>query len=137
MHYVTQAIVVFLLLAVSALAAPEKDGFHIDWNSRKYTNTPFPVAWQPGEVPRTERNLVAFQKFKWDTCNIKVVVSRFGLPDRYLVKKHPLRTGEYNWLIYDLPDGYSVAFYVVSPPSEWFAAGVIVDPKGKVLLLIK
>ena len=125
------------MVALSALAALGEDGLHTEWNSHKYTNTPFPEAWKSAELPKTERDIVAFQKFEWHTINIKVVVSRFGIPDRYLVMKRPLRVGEYNWLIYDLPDGYKVAFYVIAPPSDTFAAGVIVDPKGKLLLLIK
>ena len=126
-----------LVVAVSALAASEKDTYHPDWNSRSYAKTPFPEAWRPASVPPTQRDLIAFQQFKFATIHIKDVVARFGIPDRYLVRTRPPRVGEYNWLIYDLPDGYSVGFYVGNPPGDTYAAGVIIDPKGKLLRLIK
>jgi hypothetical protein len=126
----------FFLLAASVWAAVEKDTYHPDWNSRRYTKAAFPEAWRPAGVPPTERDLSAFQQFKFATIHIKDVVARFGIPDRYLVRTRP-RAGYYDWLIYDLPDGYSVGFFVGKPPADGFAAGVIIDSKGKLLRLIK
>ena len=131
----TAHIAAFVLCAACIMAAEEKDTYHPDWNSKRYVKTAFPDAWRPETVPPTERDLAAYQKFP-RTSLIKDVVARFGIPDRYLVRVRP-RAGYMDWLIYDLPDGYSVAFFVAKPPVGTFLAGVIINSKGKLLLLIK
>ena len=132
---VTAQIAAFALFAACIFAADQKDTYHPDWNSRTYVKTPFPDVWRPETVAPTQRDLAAYQKFEF-TIHIKDLVARFGIPDRYLVRTRP-RPGYFDRLIYDLPDGYSVGFFVGKPPAETFAAGVIIDSKGKLLRLIK
>lgn len=124
-------------LLVAASAAEVKDTYHPLWKSGRFVQKPFPDEWRPENPPATERDLAAYKNHQFDEVTIRPVIARFGIPDRYLVLTRPRRSGEYNWLIYDLPDGYTVAFYVMAPPTDIFAAGVIIDPKGKLLRLIK
>ena len=104
------------------------------WASRHYARKPFPSEWRVDAAPSTIHDLESFQQWPARTVKIQDVVAQFGIPDRYLVTTRPEKP---NFLIYDLPSGHAVAFYVTQPPRDQFSAGVIIDARGKLLRLIK
>jgi hypothetical protein len=130
------------ILAITTLLIPqlfavvcvsdEPTRFQQKWKSGEYIQQPFPSEWCTLDMPATVRNLAAYQRYKPKTLSIREVISHFGMPDRYLASAKATYSGV-RWLIYDLPDGSAVGFYLPVRASEYWGTGVILDSSGRLL----
>jgi len=125
----------FLTAVAPILTANEKD-YHSRWLSRHgYVQKPFPLEWRPAHPPKTETDVVAFEKYdlRTESFIIPDFVARYGIPQRYLVSPREKQQS----LIYDLPSGHSVELFVHQPPEIIILAAAILDSRGKLVFLIK
>ncbi len=128
--------ILFLLCVTMAIANPDQTALRKLWASPHYTTNSIPAAWLPAKVPVTVSDVSAFEGFslRTDGPSIQKFIARHGVPTRYLATK---QKGHANFLIYDLPSGHAVALYVSQPPTDSFAACVIVTADGSLMKLIK
>jgi hypothetical protein len=131
-----QIFAMLLLCTASALAESGKTTFRKMWISRDYTTNSVPAVWRPEQIPATVTNVTEFERFtlRPESLSIPRFIARYGLPSRYLTAQ---RNQRQNFLIYDLPSGHAVALYVSTPPSDSFAAAVIITSDGTLVRLIK
>ena len=133
MRFVALAV---LLSTLALVAARAETSLRSLWSSSAYVEVkPFPSAWLSDQTPLTELSFAAFQRLEAKDLSIRILISRFGKPMRYLVPTK--KKNEFGFIIYDLPSGHSVAAYVSEPPRDGIGAIVMIDPKGKLLRLIK
>jgi hypothetical protein len=116
---------------IAASAASDQTALRRLWASRAYSPAPIPAEWRVDGV--RARDLSAFEQWDGRTIRVSDVIARFGTPDRYLVAR---RAGNQDFLVYDLPLGHTAAFHLSRGGREHFLAGVIIDPRGKLLRLI-
>ena len=79
-----------------------------------------------------------FERFSLQAEGLSITnfIAKYGLPHRYLTTK---RDDDWDYLIYDLPSGHTVALYVPKPmPAAWtFGACVIITADDSLVRLIK
>lgn len=104
------------------------------WASPHDTTNSFPSVWRPITVPPTVSDVRQFEQFSWRTDGLSIsnFVARYGLPSRYLTTQ---RTQQWDFAIYDIPSGHTVAPYVPKPPARGFGACVIIKPDGELTSL--
>jgi hypothetical protein len=132
------AVLVCLLLAMSlGYSATSEDAslFRL-LKSRHFRSVAVPEQWQPAVMPQTEKRVEPFLAFNLGAEGISIpqFIGHFGKPTRYLVSD---TTKLPNYILYDLPSGHLVALQVHSPPSNTFAAIVVMDATGHWVSLIK
>ena len=127
---------ILFLCVTAALADSDKTTLRKMWASPHYTTNSVPTAWLPPKIPATASDVSAFASFSGrpEGLSIRKFIAQYGLPSRYLTTK---RDGEQDFLIYDLPSGHAVALYVPKPPTNHFAAGVIITSDGSLVRLMK
>jgi hypothetical protein len=127
--------IIFLCVLVAA-ADSDTTTLRTMWASRDYTTNSVPAAWLPAKIPAMTSAVKAFESFSLQTesRSIPKFIARYGLPSRYLTTK---RDSGQDFLIYDLPTGHAVALYVPKPPTNTFAACVIITSDGSLVRLIK
>lgn len=126
--------VVFFLLMLASLCAADTS-LRASWVSKSYKASTIPQDWLPSVIPPFQQSVGAFEKLgARDVGTIDKIIGAFGLPTRYLISDDKALQ---DFLIYDLSDGHCVGFYVPKPPGKHIMAGVILDPKGNLLKLIK
>lgn len=127
---------ILFLCATAVVADSDKTALRKLWASPHYTTNAVPTAWRPPKIPATASDVAAFERFslRTDSISISKFIARYGLPTRYLTTK---RDGGQDYLIYDLPSGHAVALYVPKPPTDTFAACVIITSDGSLVRLIK
>jgi hypothetical protein len=101
------------------------------WRSPKYAKDSIPAVWLPAKIPPAVTNLAAFERTpKSLRFRIKKFIGRYGMPSRYL---RSTKDDDWNFLIYDLPSGHSVALYVGKPPNDWIEVISVLTPDGSLL----
>ena len=129
-------VLVITFLCVTGAIAGEQTTLRKMWASHHYTTNSLPTVWRPANIPPTATDDRAFESFSLRTENLSIqkFISRFGLPNRYLVTSKP--DGQ-DFLIYDLPSARAVALYVPKPPADRFAACVVITADGSLVRLVK
>lgn len=128
---------IFFMCLTSAHAGSGETSLRHIWKSTRFTNTAsIPAEWLPSAIPERVSDVVVFERFalRMDGFSIPGFIGRYGLPNRYLTATSG-KTWDY--LIYDLPSGHSIALYVPKPPGKTFGACVIITSDGSLVKLIK
>ena len=129
---------ILFLCVTAALADSDKTTLRKIWASDRYTTNSIPAAWRPAKLPVTATDVRVFEGFSLQAEGLSITnfIAKYGLPQRYLTTKRK-HDGDWDYLIYDLPSGHSVALYVPKPPGWTFGACVIITSDDSLVRLIK